>query len=105
MPVAPENRFAGHLSAASLRFHAGRAFRYGTVSGIGLALDLTLFLVLVRAHVGPFAANILSSGTALTFVYAVSVRRVFRYDGGFILPLFAAYVAYHVCGTLLVSWV
>jgi hypothetical protein len=32
------------------------------------------------------------------------VRRIFRYDGRFIVPLFAAYVFYHVCGTLFVSW-
>lgn len=104
MPLLPD-RLADHLSPASLRFHAGRAFRYGLVGGAGLALDLTLFLVLVHARFSPFAANIVSSATALTFVYAVSVRRVFRYGGRFIVPLFAAYVFYHVCGTLLVSWV
>ena len=71
----------------------------------GLALDFALFLVLVRTHVAPFWANIISSATALTFVYAVSVRRVFRYDGRFIVPLFAVFVTYHLGGTLLFSWV
>src|SRR5207253_5792511 len=86
-----------------IRWHVRRALRFGLVSGAGLAIDLTLFLALVRAGVGPFAANILSSATALTFVYCVSVRRIFHYDGRFIVPLFAAYVLYHVCGTLAVS--
>jgi hypothetical protein len=39
----------------------------------------------------------------LTFVYCVSVRRIFRYGGQFVLPLFAAYLGYHFCGTLIVS--
>jgi putative flippase GtrA len=91
------------ITFADIRWHARRALRFGLVSGAGVAIDVALFLALVRAGVGPFAANILSSGTALTFVYCVSVRRIFRYDGRFIVPLFAAYVCYHVCGTLVVS--
>jgi hypothetical protein len=63
-----------------------------------------MFLTLVQAGVGAFAANIVSSAAGLTFVYCASVRRIFRYDGRFIVPLFAAYVFYHVCGTLFVSW-
>src|SRR5437870_4602991 len=91
------------ITFADIKWHAARAFRYGIVSGAGLALDISLFLILVRAGIGPFAANIISSATGLTFVYCVSVRRIFRYDGRFILPLFAAYVLYHVCGTLVMS--
>jgi putative flippase GtrA len=103
MPVFPDQRPARLLSIDGLRFHALRAFRYGIVSGIGLAIDLTLFLTLVSAGVDAFAANIVSSATGLTFVYCASVRRVFRYEGQFIVPLFAVYLFYHLCGTLLVS--
>jgi putative flippase GtrA len=95
---------AGTSSFGDLRYHAARALRFGLVSGIGLSLDIALFLTLVHAGVGAFGANILSSGAGLTFVYCASVRRIFRYDGRFIVPLFAAYVFYHVCGTLFVSW-
>jgi len=101
----PDIPAAGLLSSASLRWHAGRAFRFGIVSGAGLALDLTLFLTLIHSGIGAFAANFLSSGTALTFVYLASVRRVFRYQGQFVAGLFVVYVLYHFCGTLLVSWV
>ena len=87
-----------------MRHHAGRALRFGLVSGLGLALDVALFLTLVHARVSTFEANIVSSAAGLTFVYCASVRRIFRYDGRFIVPLFAAYVFYHVCGTLFVSW-
>ena len=91
------------ITFADIRWHAARALRFGLVSSIGLLLDLALFLLLVRAGVDPFAANFVSSGTALTFVYCVSVRRIFRYEGRFIVPLFAAYLLYHVSGTLVVS--
>ena len=98
------DRLAGTLSLDGLRYHAARALRFGLVSGIGLSLDVALFLTLVHGGVGAFGANVVSSGAGLTFVYCASVRRIFRYDGRFIVPLFAAYVFYHVCGTLLVSW-
>jgi putative flippase GtrA len=102
MALVPDMRPGGHISFPSLRWHAVRALRYGIVGTAGLALDLSLFL-LMQAAVGPFVANIVSSGAALTFVYCVSVRGIFRYHGKFIVPLFAAYTAYHVCGTLVVS--
>jgi len=97
------DRLAGTLRIDGLRYHVVRALRFGLISGIGLTLDVTLFLMLVHAGVGAFKANILSSAAGLTFVYCASVRRIFRYDGRFILPLFAVYVLYHVFGTLLVS--
>ena len=103
MAVFPDP--AGRMSArATLREHAARALRFGIVSGMGLAIDFALFLTLIHANAGAFAANVISSGAGLTFVYCASVRRVFRYDGRFIVPLFAAYVLYHLCGTLAVSW-
>ncbi|MEO8454290.1 MAG: GtrA family protein [Sphingomicrobium sp.] len=105
MTTVPDEPATDPLSLADIRWHLGRAFRYGLISGLGLAIDIALFLLLVRAGVGPFAANVTSSGIALTFVYLGSVRRVFRYDGHFIVPLFAAYLFYHVCGTLVVSGV
>lgn len=99
----PDKSSDAILSVASFKFHARRAIRFGLVSGMGLVIDLSLFLILVRSGVAPFVANITSSGAGLTFVYCASVRRVFRYHGRFIVPLFAAYLLYHVCGTLVVS--
>src|SRR3954452_19895741 len=95
---------AGSLPLGGLRYHAARALRFGLVSGIGLALDVALFLTLVHAGVSAFEAIVGSSAAGLHFVYCAAVRRIFRYDGRFIVPLFAAYVLYHVCGTLFVSW-
>ena len=89
---------------AATRLHAVRLARFAVVSGTGLALDLILFLAQVSAHVPAFIANAVSSSAAVTFVYLVSVRRVFRYDGGFLVAMFAAYVAYQLCGIALGSW-
>ena len=89
--------------APSLRDHAARLVRFAIVSGSGLALDLAIFLVLVR-WIPAFAANIVSSSAAVTFVYFVSVRRVFRYHGRFILAMFASYALYQLCGILAGSW-
>lgn len=97
------DRPGGVLAGATLRHHALRVLRFGIVSGMGLAIDLSLFLTLIHAKTEAFAANMVSSAAALTFVYCASVRRVFRYDGQFIVPMFAAYVVYHVCGTVIVS--
>jgi hypothetical protein len=103
MMLSLPDRLAGTLSIDGFRYHAARALRFGLASGIGLALDIALFLTLVHAGVSAFEANVMSSAAGLTFVYCASARRIFRYDGRFIFPLFVAYVIYHVCGTLLVS--
>lgn len=105
MMLSVPDRLAGTLSIDGLRYHGARAIRFGLISGIGLALDVGLFLTLVHAGLSAFEANVVSSAAGLTFVYCASVRPIFRYDGRFIVPLFAAYVFYHVCGTLFVSWV
>jgi putative flippase GtrA len=102
----PELKPAGGiLSVSNLRFHAIRALQYGLVSGVGMAIDFALFLTWLRAGLSPFAANIASSATALTFVYAASVRRIFRYHGQFILELFAIFLIFHLIGTPFVSWI
>jgi putative flippase GtrA len=90
--------------APSLRDHAARLVRFAIVSGTGLALDLIIFLLLVRC-IPAFAANIVSSSAAVTFVYFGSVRRVFRYNGRFVPAMFASYALYQLCGILLGSWV
>ena len=58
----------------------------------------------IASGVKPFAANVFASAAGLTFVYFASVRRVFRYEGQFLPAMFATYVVYHLCGTVLVSW-
>lgn len=83
--------------------HVASLFRFATVSGTGLALDLVLFVAQVSAGATPFAANLLSSIAAVTFVFLASVRRVFRYDGAFLAAMFIAYSGYQLCGIVLGS--
>ena len=78
---APSAHPASTSPSINWREHAIRLFRFSIVSGTGLALDLLLFMALIAAAVAPFVANMLSSAAAVTFVYAASVRRVFRHNG------------------------
>ena len=87
-----------------MRRHGRRVFRFGIVSGLGLCLDLLTFLGLVGYGFSPFQANLVSSVAGVTFVYFVSVRRVFSYEGRFHLAMFAAYLTYQMCGIFAGSW-
>ena len=73
-----------------------RLLRFGLVSGLGLVTDVILYVVLYRGGVPPGAANLVSAGVAVTIVFVLSQRRVFRYGGRFLLPLFATYVLYQL---------
>jgi putative flippase GtrA len=77
---------------------------FAQVSGVGLGLDVGLFLLLVRAGWPPGYANFLSASMAVTFVYFVSTKRVFEYQGRFLMPLFLVYCAYQVLAVAGASW-
>jgi putative flippase GtrA len=77
---------------------------FAQVSGAGLALDVGLFLLLVSAGWPPGYANLVSATTAVTFVYFVSTKRVFEYQGRFLMPLFLAYLAYQALAVAGASW-
>lgn len=76
---------------------------FAAASGIGLLLDLGLFLFLIQTELTPTVANLLSATAAITFVYFATVRRVFSYHGKFLLPLFFAYVAYQAAAVMAAS--
>lgn len=73
-----------------------RLLRFGFVSGLGLATDVAVYVLLYRGGVPPGFANLISAGLAVSLVFVLSQRRVFRYGGRFLLPLFLAYVVYQV---------
>jgi putative flippase GtrA len=78
---------------------AKRVMVFGAISGTGLALDFCIFLLLANAgDVAPGIANAISGAAAVTFVFFVSVRRVFQYGGGFLVGRFVAYLVYHAFG-------
>jgi GtrA-like protein len=82
-----------------------KVFGFGIVSGVGLALDLALFLVFIAVGINPGYANFLSASAAVTFVYFVSTQKVFKYRGQFLFVKFIIYVAYQVFAIAAASWV
>jgi putative flippase GtrA len=78
--------------------------RFALVSAIGLAIDVCLFLSLVNGGLRSGLANLLSAATAVTFVYFVSTRRIFDYEGRFLLQLFVFYAIYQVLAVVAASW-
>ena len=73
-----------------------RFLGFAVISGIGWLLDFGVFWGIVRAGLDPFQANLISAGLAVTFVYFASVRRLFIYEGRFLLLKFLFYVVYQV---------
>ncbi len=53
------------------------------------AIDVFLFVMLLRCGLSSSAASRLSSLAAVSFVYFASARRIFVYDGRFVIGLFA----------------
>lgn len=89
---------------SSLRAAMAKVMRFALVSGVGLALDVGLFLALNAAGMRAGYANLVSAAVAVTFVYFVSTRRVFNYDGRFLLALFWVYFAYQALAVAAASW-
>lgn len=83
---------------------AARVFAFALVSGVGLALDFCLFLLLVEFGVRAGLANLISATAAVTFVYFASARRIFAYEGRFLLGLFLLYLGYQALAVSLASW-
>ncbi len=78
---------------------------FALVSGVGLAIDFGLFLALVEfLDVRAGVANLTSAAVAVTFVYFISVRRLFAYQGRFLLALFGLYVVYQIIAVAAASW-
>jgi len=81
-----------------------RLVRFGAVSGVGWVLDFVVFGLLVHFGTAPWLANALGATLAVTWVYAASVRRIFRYGGASLRGTFTAYAAFQVVGIAAASW-
>jgi len=77
---------------------------FAFVSGLGLAIDFAIFLLLVALSLSPLAANAVSGSCAVTYVYFASVRRIFSYQGTFLFGLFLAYLVYQIAGVTAASF-
>ncbi len=81
-----------------------RVLAFGVVSGLGWLLDFGIFTALLSAGATPFLANAAGAACAVTWVYAASVRRVFRYHGRFLVAKFLLYALWQVVGVSAASW-
>ena len=88
---------------SELTFHGSRVMRFAFVSGTGLTLDFSLFLSLHGAGISAFLANCVSSAAGLCFVFFASVKHIFRVEDTFMFPMFWAYIAYQITGTVICS--
>jgi len=80
-----------------------RLLRFAGVSGLGLCLDYALYAALYEAGLPAGWANLISAGTAVSFVYVASVRGVFASRRDDIHRLFVAYAGYQVAAVGLAS--
>lgn len=79
----------------------GQLFAFIAISGVGFLLDLTVYIIFIGLlDISPVFANIASSFIGVTFVWFVSLRRVFHleYDNnkGYLL-IYWMYQAISIC--------
>jgi hypothetical protein len=84
--------------------HLERILKFAGVSGAGLCLDYALYSLLCTSGVDPGWANLASASVGVTFVFAVSARRIFAGSEHFLLGLFAVYAVYQVLAVSTASW-
>ena len=82
----------------------GRIVSFAGVSGAGLGLDYLIYTLLCSGGMRPGWANLISAATAVTFVFVVSVRRIFTGGDGRMSRLFGTYVAYQIVAVGLASY-
>lgn len=77
--------------------------RFGLVSGTGWLIDFCLFLASAWAGAPVWLANMLGASVAVLFVFFVSVHRVFKYKGGYLVGKLVLYVIYQIIAISLAS--
>jgi putative flippase GtrA len=81
-----------------------RVFKFAITSGLGLALDVCIFLGLTWLGTASGWANLVSATCGVTFVYFASIYRVFSYNGERLVTLLVFYLAYQAVAVALASW-
>jgi hypothetical protein len=82
----------------------GRILKFAGVSGAGLCLDYAVYSLLCASGVAAGWANLASASLGVTFVFAVSARRIFASSERFLLGLFAVYSLYQLAAVSAASW-
>ena len=77
--------------------------RFGSISLIGLTLDILIFNVLVTLQIPIFLASLISISCAIVAVYFTSAYKLFEHASTFLFHKFFVYTAYHMFMMFLVS--
>ncbi|BBU28230.1 hypothetical protein BTHE68_19640 [Burkholderia sp. THE68] len=77
--------------------------RFGVVSGLGWLIDFCLFVTLTAFKSPVWLANTVSATAAVLFVFFVSVRRIFEYQGHYLLGKLVRYIVYQAIAILTAS--
>lgn len=84
-------------------------FRFAVVSGLGWLIDFSIFALLNSFGFPVWLANIVGATTAVLFVFFASVRKIFQYNGHYILWKLLNYIVYQiiaiVCASLLIDFI
>ncbi|MBJ9237982.1 GtrA family protein [Citrobacter braakii] len=84
-------------------------FRFAVVSGLGWLIDFSIFALLNSLGFPVWLANIVGATTAVLFVFFASVRKIFQYNGHYILWKLLNYIVYQiiaiVCASLLIDFI
>jgi putative flippase GtrA len=81
-----------------------RIVAFAAVSGSGLVIDYALYALLCSGGTPAGWANLASAATGVTFVFAVSARRIFESSHRFLIGPFLLYAAYQVVAVSAASW-
>ncbi|MEG0881385.1 MAG: GtrA family protein [Janthinobacterium sp.] len=77
--------------------------RFGIISGAGWLIDFSLFSLLGYLGTPVWLANMIGATTAVVCVFFISVRRVFEYQGHYLIRKLFYYIAYQACAILVAS--
>lgn len=77
--------------------------RFGMVSGIGWLIDFLLFVLLCWLGAPVWGANAVGASMAVLFVFFAAVRRVFEYEGRYLIGKLMIYAAYQAIAILAAS--
>lgn len=84
-------------------------FRFAVVSGLGWLIDFSIFALLNSLGFSVWLANIVGATTAVLFVFFASVRKIFQYNGHYILWKLLNYIVYQIiaiiCASLLIDFI
>lgn len=78
--------------------------RFGLISGVGWLIDFCLFSFICWLGTPVWLANVAGATVAVLFVFFISVRHVFEYEGRYLLGKLLAYVSYQSIAILAASF-